>query len=343
MALKFIRVFWPFHTIRLATKNARLLSGIFILSWLSACATAPQSHLLLKEQPLAIRPQVDLHETRFFPQQKYQCGPAALATVLNAQGIQVSPEDLVDKVYLPKRRGSLQLEMVAAARSYGVLAYPLDPSLLKLLKEIEAGNPVLVLENLTLGIVPRWHYAVVVGYDLSQKKLILRSANTKRLLVSLARFEKAWKRADYWAYVMLMPDQIPATANATDYIRASHDLEISQQGAAGLTAMKTAARHWPRDSVVLMALGNAEYSASNYTAAVNAFSQELSLRPDNAEAWNNYAYSLLAKQCHTGAKKAIQCAQSLAPNDRNIQQSYQEILSKASSYEQVCDVIDCGN
>jgi hypothetical protein len=33
------------------------------------------------------------------------------------------------------------------------------------LREVAAGNPVLVLQNLSFAWAPVWHYAVVMGYD----------------------------------------------------------------------------------------------------------------------------------------------------------------------------------
>jgi hypothetical protein len=61
---------------------------------------------------------VELTDTPFYPQEAYQCGPAALATVLAHSGVRVSAEDLVPAVWLPERRGSLQPEMMAASRVY---------------------------------------------------------------------------------------------------------------------------------------------------------------------------------------------------------------------------------
>ncbi len=63
----------------------------------------------------------------FFPQEAHQCGPAALATVLNYRHIEVSPDDAHPQVFLPERKGSLQVELTASARRYGLLAYPLAP------------------------------------------------------------------------------------------------------------------------------------------------------------------------------------------------------------------------
>ena len=61
------------------------------------------------EMPAAI----ELESTPFYPQDDYQCGPAALATLLGAAGRPSSPEALVDEVYIPARRGSLEPEMIA--------------------------------------------------------------------------------------------------------------------------------------------------------------------------------------------------------------------------------------
>ena len=51
-----------------------------------------------------------------------------------------------------------------------------------LLAEPQAsGNPVLVLQNLSLPWVPMWHSAVVICHDLARGEIILRSGTTERL------------------------------------------------------------------------------------------------------------------------------------------------------------------
>ncbi|MCL1486359.1 MAG: PA2778 family cysteine peptidase [Marinobacter sp.] len=115
----------------------------------------------------------------FHPQEQYQCGPASLAMMLNAQGVSAAPDELIDRVYLPERQGALQVEMVAAARQYGMLVYPLDPDLTSVLTEVSAGHPVLVLQNLRFNWWPQWHFAVVIGFDSAQEALILHTGTEK--------------------------------------------------------------------------------------------------------------------------------------------------------------------
>jgi hypothetical protein len=150
----------------------------------------------------------ELTATPFFPQDAYQCGPAALATILTAAGYPATPEALTPQV-VPAREGSLQVEMLAASRNRGALTLMLPPRLEALLKEVAAGNPVLVLQNRGLSWVPAWHYAVVVGYDLDRRDVWLRSGTTERDEMSLNAFARTWARSGNWAFMALPPGQTP--------------------------------------------------------------------------------------------------------------------------------------
>jgi Peptidase_C39 like family len=139
---------------------------------------------------------VELADTPFFPQTAFQCGPAALATALGAARVKVTPEELAPLVYLPGRKGSLQIEMQAAPRQYGRISYRIEPQLAAILAELDAGRPVLVLHNYGLPFWPRWHYAVVVGYDGPRDRVVLRSGKVRRQELSAANFMRAWDNAD---------------------------------------------------------------------------------------------------------------------------------------------------
>ena len=92
--------------------RALLAAGLLLLA---GCASRAPVLLPITTQQ-GSEPRVELTDTPFFPQEAYQCGPAALATLLNANGVAVSPEQLVPQVYLPERRGSLQVETPEGVR-----------------------------------------------------------------------------------------------------------------------------------------------------------------------------------------------------------------------------------
>src|SRR5207342_2614656 len=101
----------------------------------AGCAAPPQT-AALREQRRSGR--VELESTPFFPQTDYQCGPAALATVLAAAGRPVAQESLADEIFLPARQGTLQVEMLAGARRHGALACPLPGRIEALMAEVDA-------------------------------------------------------------------------------------------------------------------------------------------------------------------------------------------------------------
>ena len=146
-----------------------LLSGLL----LTGCAIAPQTRQLTHTRPAGLPSAYELEQVPFFPQSRYQCGPAALATVLATHGVDITPDSLVDQVYVPGLKGSLPEEITASARRYGMLAYPLAPALTNILTEVAHGHPVLVFQNLGLRRVPQRHFAVVIGYDLEAGDLFL--------------------------------------------------------------------------------------------------------------------------------------------------------------------------
>lgn len=297
---------------RTAAPAAVLLCVLIAL--LSGCAT-PQTSALLNARPATLPAHVELVSVPFFPQEAYQCGPAALATALTYAGERVTPDALTDEVYLPARKGSLAPEMLAAARRHGFIAYPLAPRLADVLTEVAHGTPVVVLQNLSLPIWPMWHYAVVIGYDLPRDRIILRSGTTRRLTMTLGTFEHTWARSHDWAMVVLTPDRLPATAEEDTYVTAAAALERENRAAAH-RAYRTALRRWPRNLVARIGLGNTAYAMHHLVAAEAAYRRATIDHPNSADAWNNLAQTLADRGRHRAALKAAQRAVAIGGSRR---------------------------
>jgi tetratricopeptide (TPR) repeat protein len=294
-------------------RNARRFAGVLfcalLLQGLSGCATPPQTRAL-QQQPVPLQRTVRLDAVPYFAQELYQCGPATLAMTMNAAGLDTTPEALAPQIYLPGREGSLQIEMLAATRRHGLLAYTLRPRLADLLAEIAAGNPVLVLQNLAFNWWPRWHYAVAIGYDLDAGTLTLRSGAERAQRISLRTFEYTWQRGGHWALLTLPPDRIPATATEDIFLSAALALEQSRQTHAARAAYSAATRRWPQSFAAFVGLGNTAYALGNFTEAAIALRSAIALRPDSAIAHNNLADTLLqqndAATALTHARRAVE-------------------------------------
>ena len=237
----------------------------------------------------------------------YQCGPAALATVLAYRGAAVTPESLAASVYLPGREGSLQAEMLSAARRAGYVAYLLEPRLDDVLREVAAGTPVVVLQNLTFSFAPTWHYAVAVGYDIGREELVLRSGTTRRLTLTLSNFEHTWARSGYWAMVAMPPDRVPASAREGRYVESIVALERVSASAAR-TAYATALSRWPDNLTAMLGAGNAAYAMKDIAAAEAAYRRAATVHPQSADAWNNLAQTLLERGRKDEALRAVEHA-----------------------------------
>jgi tetratricopeptide (TPR) repeat protein len=223
-----------------------------------------------------------------------------------------------------------------------MLAYPLQPSLASLLREVAEGNPVLVFLNLGTSWFPKWHFAVVVGYDLASREIILRSGTTRRWHTTLAVLERTWSRSGYWALVILPAGNIPASARADRYLQAAHDLEASNQTSAAMSAYQAAIQHWPDEPHAWMAYGNGLYTSGDYPQAETAFRKATTLAPKDAQGWNNLAYALLKTACPRQARQAAACAASLAPTVANYRNTVAEINALADGTSgQHCRPVDC--
>lgn len=286
---------------------------LLLVSLLAGCASTPEWPAPGTDQP-STPDQVILEDVPFYPQERYQCGPASLAMMLNSQGLQTDPEILKELVYIPGREGSLQVEMVAAARAHGMLVYPLEKELESVLGEVASGNPVLVMQNLRFGWWPQWHFAVVIGYDAGERDLILHTDTRKREAIDLEVFSNTWGRADNWAVTILPPDRVPATAKPLRFLQSAHDLETTGRTTAAGIAYETAETTWPDQPTATMARGNLAWQLGRQGEATGHFLRAVKRFPEFAEGWNNLAFALKASGCSGAANQAARCAASLAPD-----------------------------
>lgn len=253
---------------------------------------------------------VELTDTAFYSQTTDQCGPAALATVLGAAGVQVLPADLAPSLYIPSRKGSLQIELLAATRNYGRLPYRVDPDLVSLLGEIQLGRPVLVLQNLGTGLMPIWHFAVVVGYLPERNELVLRSGDVRRHLMKTSKFLRSWRRADSWGVVVLTPGDLPTNRDMDTFVHAVADLEAVGQMEAAAGGYQAAVNYWPENTIAWLGLGNVHYELGQLELAQNAYTDLLDIDPHNVVALNNLAFVLADRGLIEDAVRMVDAALS---------------------------------
>lgn len=292
-----------------------------------------------------------LETVPFIPQDEHACGPASLAMVLRYfgqrqnnghlknEGHLQTQQHLKPLLLLPERRGTLQIELMSAARQEGFLALSGSTRLETLLGDVAAGFPVIVLQNLRFSFWPQWHYAVVVGYDQRESVVLLRSGQYRLIEVPYNTFLNTWQRAGTWALRVTPPTQLPPSTTVSEIFEAAETLAHVRHPSAALGAYVTASQRWPDDTRLWNGLANLAYTQQRWTLAQQAFAQSLLRDAKQARLWNNFAYALQQTACHSQATTALSCAQKLAPNDPYLVDSRADLDRITANQIHACDAV----
>lgn len=285
----------------------RLTLGAAVLVLAGCASMVPQTVQLRTDWPAGVPRQVELAEVPFFPQDEYQCGPAALATAMTHSGKRTLPASLVDEVWLPARHGSLQLEMLATPRRHGLVSYRLEPRYADLLREVAAGNPVVVLQDVG-PMFRQWHYAVVNGYDYETGTILLRSGVQRRQEMPFTAFERSWMAGDYWAMVVTQPDRIPVTATEKRWLDALLGLSRGGNAAATIRGYRAALQRWPDSLPAAVGLANHLHASGALPEATEVLRTALQKNPRSVILLNNLAQTLSDQGRHDEALTVIRRA-----------------------------------
>lgn len=310
--------------LRLLLIIASLTTSLVLLV---GCQMPPQTRALLDNRP-AIKPHYQIQNVPFYPQQQFFCGPTTLAEVANYHQQSLNPFDIAPLTFVPGLEGSLQIEMVAATRQLGMVAYAQQGKLQQLLRLLADDIPVIVLQNNSIAWLPQWHYAVITGYDLDSELLTMHSGVTPNHTLNFSTFERTWQRANYWMLAMLPPEKTSASLEPFLYTKACQDLLDTGQGDVAVVALKSAIVQWPDYWLGYFLLAN-HYLESEVELALTWYQQGYEYGKHHASFLNNYAYALSAINCNNEAKDIIQQAVMLAPQDLNVLDTQQDILQKS--------------
>lgn len=255
----------------------RAAAWVFVASVLGGCALWPYN-----PGP----PPDGVLDVRFWPQDAYQCGPAALAMAMSASNVPVTPDDLVDAVYLPARHGSLQAEMLAAPRRYERIAYRVPTQAHALKPWLEQGLPVVVLLNLGTSWWPVWHYAVVIGAD--DDNVWLHSGVEAEISMRRSAFERHWRGAHHWAMVVVPPEQIPDGLTPAMVVQTLAQLEQRFPELAK-RAYVSALERWPENDAMNFGLANSYRAGQQWPEALQLLQTLHEKHPRSPPIANNLA------------------------------------------------------
>lgn len=144
-----------------------------------------------------------INDIPFFPQEKYQCGPSALATVLNYHEISVTPEEIAADIFSRSARGTLDFDMVVYAEKKGMRVSQYSGGMSDLKRAVAENLPVIVLVDNGFSLYRNYHFMVVTGFD--DYGIIVNSGRERMKYINEKEFLSAWKKADFWILVLRKP------------------------------------------------------------------------------------------------------------------------------------------
>lgn len=154
------------------------------------CGCSPfQSHSWSPGQP-------GLHLVESVPfraqESRDDCGPAALASLLDHRGRHLSVAEVTRVVYTPALGGTLLPDLENFARSQGFSTRSGRGDLALLRRQIDAGRPVLIPVETGIWVATRPHYLVVFGYG--EQGFLAHAGTLKGVFVASDDLLDRWEK-----------------------------------------------------------------------------------------------------------------------------------------------------
>jgi tetratricopeptide (TPR) repeat protein len=149
--------------------------------------------------------------------------------------------------------------VVQSAIAQGSLALPLD-GLSAVLAELAAGHGVVVGKGGA-------DAGLAVGYDLDHDALLMAGGDR----MALHPWKEGWAQAARWAVAIMPPGEMPASAEAPNYLRAAGSLRDTGYAFEAVLAYDAGVSRWPKDPEALAGLGRCLLVLGDRQGAAQAF------------------------------------------------------------------------
>ena len=131
-------------------------------------------------------------------------------------------------------------------------------------------------------------------------------------MLPIKLFERTWRRSDYWAITVTMPDKLPISAEEISYLQAVAPLERLERWQDAKTAYTAVLTRWPNSITAHMGLGNSLYALHDVRGAETEYRHVTQQDANFAPAYNNLAQTLADQNHLDAAEQAARHAVGLA-------------------------------
>ena len=130
----------------------------------------------------------------FVKQKDRFCGPAAMASVMQFYGQNISQQEIAEEIYIPELNGALISDMENFAKDSGYMVESTNGSIDMLKSNLEERQPVILLVDKGKWKVSVPHYYVAYGYNDEKKTIILHTGDKEDQKISYDKLDEEWGR-----------------------------------------------------------------------------------------------------------------------------------------------------
>ena len=249
----------------------------------------------------------ELTAVPFFPQTHTSVVRPRWPPSFHFSGVAVTPEPLVSQVYLPGAKAACKSRCWQQPRRYGRVSYQLAPRYSDVLREVAAGNPVIVLQD----VGPMLTRSPSGITRCSMASTIPRAPSPSlrhqaRQEMPFTAFEREWMKSGYWAMVVTPPDRIPVTATEEGWMQPCwrwHDRQTALPPPLPTPPLSSAGPTiWP----AAIGLANQHHARGAFADAVATLRVAQQKHPDSVIVINNLAQALSDQGRHAEALVQIE-------------------------------------
>lgn len=298
-------------------QRTKKLCLIAIILFICASGCAPERTARVSDDPLLNKAdRYYIPQVPFIKQRKNFCGPASIAAVLNYWGKDISQDDVASELYIAPAKGTLNIDIAGYVMKHGLWAQEYNADFEGLKPYIRANIPVVVLQELGLAPLVKYHYSILIGYDDANKFVILHTARSQDKKVGYRNFKSSWKHAGNWALIVAPPEDVAWQLDPSAHNRLGNLCERIERFDLALLHYNEVIRQRPKEPLGYFNAGNVYLKKGDFEEAVSYYKKALSFSPDNADFYNNLACAELELGRIKDAERNVNKALSLNPKAR---------------------------
>lgn len=277
---------------------------LFLCFLLAGCASLP-TRPAYGPSP-AVGEGLFLAEAPPVEQRAYQCGPAALESVLRYWGAEADASALADSLSSSRHaRGVLNIALAQQMKDRGFWTQMESSDLAQLREWVRRGVPPVITLHVGRFGMPLYHFVVITGFDSRQDLFYLNAGRSGVESLGADQLDARWKRAGRWALIVCPPERVAWPLNGGQaaemglLFEKRGDLESAQRW------YQIAAEQEPGNPAVQFNLANVELKRGRLEAARARYEKLSSRHPAWMALQNNLAWTRLSLGDAHGAAETL--------------------------------------